>query len=160
MERTNNALRTPFFFNENNESKKMATVSVAVISGAKFAQPNGVRLKYENVSFTLSVGDVAKIQTAPKGNNSNTIVKAGKTAKQTFFMLYISFTNFDLPITLNNKFHELTTLSKNSLQDSPLYLFLPPELLSEKPTEVPSNSPEERILEIGSLTVACLTSNN
>ena len=96
MERTNNALRTPFFFNENNESKKMATVSVAVISGAKFAQPNGVRLKYENVSFTLSVGDVAKIQTAPKGNNSNTIVKAGKTAKQTFFMLYISFTNPDL----------------------------------------------------------------
>ena len=95
MERTNNALRTPFFFNENNESKKMATVSVAVISGAKFAQPNGVRLKYENVSFTLSVGDVAKIQTAPKGNNSNTIVKAGKTAKQTFFMLYISFTNPD-----------------------------------------------------------------
>ena len=95
MERTNNALRTPFFFNENNESKKMATVSVAVISGAKFAQPNGVRLKYENVSFTLSVGDVAKIQTAPKGNNSNTIVKAGKTAKQTFFMLYISFTNSD-----------------------------------------------------------------
>ena len=93
MERTNNALRTPFFFNENNESKKMATVSVAVISGAKFAQPNGVRLKYENVSFTLSVGDVAKIQTAPNGNNSNTIVKAGKTAKQTFFMLYISFTN-------------------------------------------------------------------
>ena len=96
MERTNNALRTPFFFNENNESKKMATVSVAVISGAKFAQPNGVRLKYENVSFTLSVGDVAKIQTAHKGNNSNTIVKAGKTAKQTFFMLYISFTNSDL----------------------------------------------------------------
>ena len=37
MERTNNALRTHFFFNENNESKKMATVSVAVISGAKFA---------------------------------------------------------------------------------------------------------------------------
>ena len=93
MERTNNALRTPFFFNENNESKKMATVSVAVISGAKFAYPNGIRLKYENVSFTLSVGDIAKIQTAPKGNNSNTIVKAGKTAKQTFFMLYISFTN-------------------------------------------------------------------
>ncbi len=34
MERTNNALRTPFFFNEHNESDKMATVSVAVISGA------------------------------------------------------------------------------------------------------------------------------
>ena len=44
---------------------------------------------------------------------------------------------------------------------SRLYIlgFLPPELLSEKPTEVPSNSPEERILEICSLTVACLTSN-
>ena len=38
--------------------------------------------------------------------------------------------------------------------------FLPPELLLEKPTEVSSNSPEERILEICSLTVACLTSNN
>ncbi|MEE0255612.1 MAG: hypothetical protein U0I76_12035, partial [Lachnospiraceae bacterium] len=33
------------------------------------------------------------------GNNSNTIVKAGKTAKQTFFMLYISFTNIDLLIS-------------------------------------------------------------
>ena len=81
-----------------------------------------------------------------------------KLAKQLsrLFSCYIS----PLPISLNNKFHELTTLSKNSLQDSPLYLFLPPELLSEKPTEVPSNSPEERILKIGSLTVACLTSNN
>ena len=39
---------------------------------------------------------------------------------------------------------------------SRLYIlgFQPPELLSEKPTEVPSNSPEERILEICSLTVA------
>ena len=38
--------------------------------------------------------------------------------------------------------------------------FLPTELLSEKPTEVSSNSPEARILVICSLTVACLTSNN
>lgn len=90
MERTNNALRTPFFFNENNESKKMATVSVAVISGAKFAYPNGIRLKYENVSLTLSVGDGAKVQTAPSGNASNTIVKAGKTTKLIFFMLCTS----------------------------------------------------------------------
>ena len=45
MERTNNALRILFFFNENTESRKMATVSVAVINGAKFAYPNGVRLK-------------------------------------------------------------------------------------------------------------------
>ena len=36
------------------------------------------------------------MQTAPKGSDSNTIVKAGKTTKQTFFMLYISFTNSDL----------------------------------------------------------------
>ena len=33
-------------------------------------------------------------------------------------------------------------------------------LLSEKPTEVSSSSPEARIFEICSLTVACLTSNN
>jgi len=44
MERTNNALRTHFVFNENNESKKMATVSVAVISGAKFAYITGYKL--------------------------------------------------------------------------------------------------------------------
>ena len=44
------------------------TVSMAVISGAKFAYPNGIRLKYENVSLTLSVGDIAKVQTAPIGN--------------------------------------------------------------------------------------------
>ena len=45
---------------------------------------------------------------------------------------------------------------------SRLYIlgFQPPELLSEKTTEVPSNSPEERLLEICSLTVARLTSNN
>ena len=42
----------------------------------------------------FAVGDVAKIQTAPKGNNSNTIVKAGKTAKQTFFMLYMLLYKF------------------------------------------------------------------
>ena len=34
-----------------------------------------------------------KYKLLQRGNNSNTIVKAGKTAKQTFFMLYISFTN-------------------------------------------------------------------
>ena len=38
--------------------------------------------------------------------------------------------------------------------------FRPPVLLSEKPTEVSSSSPEARIFEICSLTVACLTSNN
>ena len=58
------------------------TVSMAVISGAKFAYPNGIRLKYENVSLTLSVGDIAKVQTAPIGNASNTIVKAGKTRSE------------------------------------------------------------------------------
>ncbi len=34
--------------------------------------------------FLWSVGDVAKIANCSKGNNLNTIVKAGKTAKQTF----------------------------------------------------------------------------
>ena len=47
---------------------------------------------------------------------------------ETPFLLFCSIrlflTNPDLSISLNNKFHELTTLSKNSLQDSPLYLFL------------------------------------
>lgn len=66
----------------------MTTVHMAVISGGKFAQPNGMGLKYENVSFTLSVGDKANIQTAPNGNVSNTIAKAGKTTKLIFFMLY------------------------------------------------------------------------
>jgi hypothetical protein len=46
--------------------------------------------KYENVSLTLSVGDIAKVQTAPIGNASNTIVKAGKTTKLIFFMLCTS----------------------------------------------------------------------
>jgi len=63
---------------------------MAVISGVKFAYPNGIRLKYENVSLTLSVGDGAKVQTAPSGNASNTIVKAGKTTKLIFFMLCTS----------------------------------------------------------------------
>ena len=67
---------------------------MAVISGAKFAYPNGIRLKYENVSLTLSVGDGAKVQTAPSGNASNTIVKAGKTTKLIFFMLCTSVYKF------------------------------------------------------------------
>ena len=69
---------------------------MAVISGAKFAYPNGIRLKYENVSLTLSVGDGAKVQTAPSGNASNTIVKAGKTTKLIFFMLCTWFVDAKL----------------------------------------------------------------
>jgi len=90
IERTNKALKTLSFFKEINESNKITTVSMAVISGVKFAYPNGIRLKYENVSLTLSVGDGAKVQTAPSGNASNTIVKAGKTTKLIFFMLCTS----------------------------------------------------------------------
>ena len=42
------------------------------------------------------------------------------------FFVCTTFDSFlnDLPISLNIKFHELTTLSKNSLQDSPLYRVL------------------------------------
>lgn len=40
------------------------------------------------------------MQTAPSGNISNTIVKAGKTTKLIFFMLCTSFANFDLPFCL------------------------------------------------------------
>ena len=45
---------------------------------------------------------------------------------------------------------------------SRLYIlgFRPPELLSEKPIEVSSNSPDDIILLICSLNVACFTSNN
>lgn len=69
---------------------------MAVISGAKFAYPNGIRLKYENVSLTLSVGDGAKVQTAPSGNASNTIVKAGKTTKLIFF--HVVYLRLQIPI--------------------------------------------------------------
>lgn len=52
--------------------------------------------------------------------------RAVNEKSQYCFFVCITFDSFlnDLSISLNNKFHELTTLSKNSLQDSPLYLFL------------------------------------
>ena len=52
--------------------------------------------------------------------------KAVNEKSQYCFFVCTTFDSFlnDLSISLNNKFHELTTLSKNSLQDSPLYLFL------------------------------------
>ena len=52
--------------------------------------------------------------------------RAVNEKSQYCFFVCTTFDSFlnDLPISLNNKFHELTTLSKNSLQDSPLYLFL------------------------------------
>ncbi len=96
IERTNKALKTLSFFKEINESNKTTTVSMAVISGAKFAYPNGIRLTYENVSLTLSVGDIAKVQTAPIGNASNTIVKAGKTTKLIFF--HVVYLRLQIPI--------------------------------------------------------------
>ena len=42
---------------------------------------------------------------------------------------------------------------------SKLYIlgFLPPVLLSENPTEVSSSSPEDKIFDMCSLIVACLT---
>jgi hypothetical protein len=45
--------------------KNTRQVIIAVNSGAKLAYPNGVKSKYEKVSRILSVGDVAKIHTAP-----------------------------------------------------------------------------------------------
>lgn len=52
--------------------------------------------------------------------------RAVNEKSQYCFFVCTTFDSFlnDLPISLNIKFHELTTLSKNSLQDSPLYLFL------------------------------------
>ena len=47
--------------------------------------------------------------------------RAVNEKSQYCFFVCTTFDSFlnDLPIALNNKFHELTTLSKNSLQDSP-----------------------------------------
>ena len=64
-ETINRALQTLVCLIEINASNKTTQVSIAVINGAKFACPNGVRLKYENVSLTLSVGEVANTSTAP-----------------------------------------------------------------------------------------------
>lgn len=52
--------------------------------------------------------------------------RAVNEKSQYCFFVCTTFDSFlnDFSISLNNKFHELTTLSKNSLQDSPLYLFL------------------------------------
>ena len=52
--------------------------------------------------------------------------RAVNEKSQYCFFVCTTFDSFlnDLPISLNIKFHKLTTLSKNSLQDSPLYLFL------------------------------------
>ena len=52
--------------------------------------------------------------------------RAVNEKSQYCFFVCTTFDSFlnDLPISLNIKFHELTTLSKNSLQYSPLYLFL------------------------------------
>lgn len=52
--------------------------------------------------------------------------RAVNEKSQYCFFVCTTFDSFlnDLSISLNSKFHELTTLSKNSLQDSPLYLFL------------------------------------
>ena len=52
--------------------------------------------------------------------------RAVNEKSQYCFFVCTTFDSFlnDISISLNNKFHELTTLSKNSLQDSPLYLFL------------------------------------
>ena len=52
--------------------------------------------------------------------------RAVNEKSQYCFFVCTTFDSFlnDLQISLNNKFHELTTLSKISLQNSPLYLFL------------------------------------
>ena len=44
IERTNKALKTLSFFKEINESNKITTVSMAVISGVKFAYITGYKL--------------------------------------------------------------------------------------------------------------------
>lgn len=55
---------------------------------------------------------------------------------------------------------ETQDISFSLYPDLKILGFLPPVLLSEKPTEISANSPEASILEICLLTVACLTLNN
>ena len=86
IETTNTALQILSFFIVIKASNKIAMVRIAVMNGAKFAYPNGNKLKYENVSLILSVGDVAKIHTAPYGNSSKTVVRIGKIIKLIFFI--------------------------------------------------------------------------
>lgn len=62
-------------------------VSKAVINGAKLAYPNGVKLKYENVSLTLSVGDGANTNTAPQGKICKIIVIIGNISNLIFFIV-------------------------------------------------------------------------
>ncbi len=52
------------------------TVKIAVNKGKKFAYPKGVKLKYENVCFILSLGPEEKIKTAPYGKISKIRVAA------------------------------------------------------------------------------------
>ena len=65
----------------------MMQVSKAVINGAKLAYPNGVKLKYENVSLTLSVGDGANTNTAPQGKICKIIVIIGNISNLIFFIV-------------------------------------------------------------------------
>ena len=64
-------------------------VRTAVTNGAKLAYPNGSRLKYENVSLILSVGDGAKIHTAPNGNISKITVRIGNKIVLIFFTAFV-----------------------------------------------------------------------
>ena len=73
-------------------------VSKAVINGAKLAYPNGVKLKYENVSLTLSVGDGANTNTAQQGKICKIIVIIGNISNLIFFIVSTPRKNFDFYI--------------------------------------------------------------
>lgn len=85
-ETTNTPLPKELLFIEINASNIITQVSKAVINGAKLAYPNGIKLKYENVSLTLSVGDGENTNTAPKGSISKTIVMIGNGINLIFFI--------------------------------------------------------------------------
>ena len=57
------------------------------MNGAKFAYPNGVKSKYENVSFTRSVGEVENIHTAPNGKISKINVIKGSIKYNNLFFI-------------------------------------------------------------------------
>ena len=68
----------------------MMQVSIAVISGAKFAYPNGVKSKYENVTLHASPSGLAKLHTAPYGRISKTSVMSGSIKYNNLFFMILT----------------------------------------------------------------------
>jgi len=81
------AIPTLPFMQNISSNTKIKHVIIAVSRGAKFAYPNGVKSKYEKVSLIVSVGEVAKIHTAPYGKISKISVITGSNKYKNLFFI-------------------------------------------------------------------------